>query len=393
MIFFLNISEREKRYSSLHTIWPKWSGSQIVSVLYVMAGWWHWKILKISRKTVYAGCEFFSDPRWIPFLYLRQRFCDRKAVNTNINFREKYLVYLRFYPVFPLKILIFPNQILRTFSWFITEKIGMIKRSYLSLLWSQYRGTSIILTLLIALFQLLIIWIFNSLNATPFLETVFNQLPLQLRLLFEQEFMPALSVAGAVAFGFNHPLVLIAISIVAVVIPSRQIAGESENGRLEMLLSLPIKRKELTFSLLIFTSGISLMIITGGMVGSMTGLLITGNFNLSLLCNLLEICINLWLVFLLIGSYSILISVFSQEGSRAGLLSGGLTLIFYLFYFLSSVWPPLEFTRYFNIFYYYQPQRLMFDKIEFLDNIFVLLITAAICILAFLVRFEKRDIP
>ncbi|MBN2366894.1 MAG: ABC transporter permease subunit [Calditrichaeota bacterium] len=269
----------------------------------------------------------------------------------------------------------------------------MIKRSYLSLLWSQYRGTSIILTLLIALFQLLIIWIFNSLNATPFLETVFNQLPLQLRLLFEQEFMPALSVAGAVAFGFNHPLVLIAISIVAVVIPSRQIAGESENGRLEMLLSLPIKRKELTFSLLIFTSGISLMIITGGMVGSMTGLLITGNFNLSLLCNLLEICINLWLVFLLIGSYSILISVFSQEGSRAGLLSGGLTLIFYLFYFLSSVWPPLEFTRYFNIFYYYQPQRLMFDKIEFLDNIFVLLITAAICILAFLVRFEKRDIP
>ncbi len=269
----------------------------------------------------------------------------------------------------------------------------MIKKAYMALTWSLYRMVIIVFTLLIALLQLLVIWVFNALNATSFLETVFNQLPLQMRVLFEQEFMPVFSVTGAAAFGLNHPLVLIAISIVAITIPARQIAGDSENGRLEMIMAIPLRRWTLIFSIWGSSALAILLVVCGGAAGSVTGLTITGYLNLTVLGNILKISVNLWLLFLLISSYTLLISVLSREGSRAALLAGGITFSLYLIYFISSIWSKLNFLKMLNIFNYYQPQELMLQDSSVFPSLGILLLLIILCIATAIYSFERRDIP
>ncbi len=269
----------------------------------------------------------------------------------------------------------------------------MLSLPYLSLGWKLYRSMIVFGTILTGALQFLVVWIFNSLNATPLIETFFQQLPPQMRLLFENEFMPSMSISGAVALGFNHPIVLFLMGLVAIVIPARQIAGESENGLLELLLSLPYQRKQLLFSLWIFAASALLLVVLGAFSGSVIALIATRNLNIIFLGHLLKVSLNLWSLFLLVMSCAVMVSVFNREGSRAGLTGAIVIFTFYFIYFLSSIWESLEFTKHFNIFNYYQPQKLIFGGINLGRNLLVLSILTLICLIIAFLHFEERDIP
>ena len=72
----------------------------------------------------------------------------------------------------------------------------------------MHRGLLIFGFAFLAFIQFLIITIMNSIDYVPVIETIISQLPPRLQMLFNQEFISRLSINGAVAFGFNHPLVL-----------------------------------------------------------------------------------------------------------------------------------------------------------------------------------------
>ncbi len=269
----------------------------------------------------------------------------------------------------------------------------MINPTYMFLVWKLHRGLILFSFLFLALMQFLIIWIIGSLNYLPFIETFIQQLPPQIRILFSEELINRFSINGAAAFGFNHPLVLAVLGLSAIMIPARHIAGEVESGSLEIIISHPIKRIEIIFSLWLSYLIILLFIIVGGWIGSYTALTVKSQINLQISKKLFQIGLNLWLLFLLIMSYTLFISTFKSEGNKTGIIGAIITLLFYLMNFFSTIWDSLQFTKFFNIFTYYQPQKLMFTERSFWSNAIVLLTIIFICLGAGMFRFHKRDIP
>jgi ABC-type transport system involved in multi-copper enzyme maturation permease subunit len=129
------------------------------------------------------------------------------------------------------------------------------------------------------------------------------------------------------------------------------------------------------------------------MIGSLTSIILFHHLTTGLFIHILQIGMNLWLLIVLVFSYTTLIAVFGKMGSKPGNFSAIITLVFYLVSFLSQIWYALDFTRPFNIFSYYEPQKLMFNKGNFTLDVLVLSALILICFGISLRQFEKRDIP
>jgi ABC-type transport system involved in multi-copper enzyme maturation permease subunit len=269
----------------------------------------------------------------------------------------------------------------------------MINWPYTLLIWRINRGLILFGFLLVGFLQFVIISIFSSLEYTPFIELFIKQLPPQLQAVFSEEFINRFSINGAAAFGYNHPLVLSILGIAAITIPARHLAGEAETGTLEILMAHPFRRDQYFISLWFSAAMVIFFIILGGWCGSFSALILKQKFNPLLMGKLLQIGINLWFLFLLIMSCSITISGYGREGNKAGLMAAAITLFFYLLYFLGTIWEEIHFSKIFNIFHYYQPQKLMFGQKSFWLNSLVLLILTSILFFLAKRQIEKRDIP
>jgi len=269
----------------------------------------------------------------------------------------------------------------------------MLNKTYFLLIFRLYRGLILFSALFVGFMQFLIVWIFASFDYMPIIEAFLNQLPQQMRVLFSDQFMTYLSIDGAAAFGFNHPLVLLVLGLLTITISSRQIAGESENGILELHLAHPLKRNTFYITLWFALCVILILVILTGLAGSLLSLTLKAKVKLHMVIPLFKIGLNLWLLFVLIMSYSLLISSIEKESSKAGLLSAIITLLFYFIFFLGSIWTFLDRIQFLNIFFYYQPQKHMFQQISLVKNIIVLTLLIIINFYIGLRQFVKRDIP
>lgn len=269
----------------------------------------------------------------------------------------------------------------------------MIKLVYLSLILKNNRGFAIFSMVFITSLQFLILYLVTTIDTASILAAILDQLPEKMRIFLNDSFFSTLTFDGAAAFGFNHPLVLALLAINAINIPVNHITHEIESGTLELLLAHPFQRVSLINTLWVSGSLIILSIIIAALVGSFTSILLFHQLNTELIIRLLQISFNLWLLFVLIFTFTLLISVYGKMGSKAGNISAVITLVFYLLHFLSQLWDALEFTRPFNIFSYYEPQKLMFDQGNFGRDITVLSSLVIICFVISLWKFRKRDIP
>jgi ABC-type transport system involved in multi-copper enzyme maturation permease subunit len=62
-------------------------------------------------------------------------------------------------------------------------------------------------------------------------------------------------------------------------------------------------------------------------------------------------------------------------------------------FFLAQLWSKLSFTNYFNIFNYYQPQKIMLGQGSTSRDILVLFLLTLVCLGLSLRHFGKRDVP
>ncbi len=244
-----------------------------------------------------------------------------------------------------------------------------------------------------AALQFLIIWLITTIDYEPIMASIMEQLPTFFRLYFEEEFINRFSARGGAAFGFNHPIVLSLLAINAIIISARHIAGEIEKGTLELLLAYPVKRTKLLMSLWVSGSMILLLIVGAAGVSSITAVAIYHDLTLDIFIPLFKIIGNLWLLFVLIMSFTLAISTFSKETGKTGLLSAAVILIFYFFHFLSRIWEAISFIKPFNIFTYYQPQKLMFGERSFVLHLAVLSTLIVICVIISIKQLNRRDIP
>ena len=113
---------------------------------------------------------------------------------------------------------------------------------------------------------------------------------------------------------------------------------------------------------------------------------------MAIFVKLIQIGFNLWLFFVLILSYTLLIATFGKKGSKAGNISAVITLVFYLLHFLSQLWSTIEFTIPFNVFTYYEPQKLMFGQGNIILDTAVLGSLIIVCLFLSAWQFNTRDI-
>lgn len=269
----------------------------------------------------------------------------------------------------------------------------MNRLAYPRFIWSNHRGLMIFSIIFIAAMQFLVVKLITTFDTASILSAIMDQLPAQFRQFLTQEFLTVLSVEGAAAFGFNHPMVLTVLAINAIILPTRDLAGEIEGGTMELLLAYPVRRTTLLLSLWISGVVMLLVIISGGFIGSLTAISIFYQLNFHFFVKLLQIVSNLWLLFTLIFTFTLLLAVFGREGSKIGARAAAVILIFYLLHFLSGIWDALKFTRPFNIFTYYPPAQLMFEQSDFWLNALILVILTTVCLLVGLRQFNRRDIP
>lgn len=269
----------------------------------------------------------------------------------------------------------------------------MINCPLFKLLWKIQKPFVIFSFVFIGFLQFFIIWIFSTLNYIPIFEAIYNQVPPHLKVLLDEQFMYRLSIKGAAAFGMNHPLVLVIMGILAVAYSVRLISGEAEKGLLELLLSHPLERNRFFSTLFLSTAFFLFIAVSGALTGSFTALMLKKQGTAEILINLSSIGINLWFLFLLIASYSLLLAVYSKERGKFGSAAMVITLTFYLLHFIGSFWEELAFLKPFNIFSYYLPQKQMFGEIQLYRNIIPLAGLTFSCFILGMKRFSRRDLP
>jgi ABC-2 type transport system permease protein len=187
-------------------------------------------------------------------------------------------------------------------------------------------------------------------------------------------------------FTFMGPILLLVYAIGA---GSRAIAGEEERGTLDLLLSMPVRRRTVVFETFVALAvGTFAIAATAWLVTAIVGPL----FDLTIRVeNLAAAYLNLYLLALAFGTTAL--AVGAGTGSRGlaiGVSSGGALAAFLLNTFAGSVsW--LGPYRYLSPFYYYtghDPLRTGFTP---MDPI-VLAGISAVALGVALVTFERRDL-
>lgn len=269
----------------------------------------------------------------------------------------------------------------------------MNKMGYIRLIWRNNRGFAIFSMVFITLLQFLILYLVTTFDTLAIVSAILEQIPEKMRMFLNDSFFNMLTLDGAAAFGFNHPLVLAVLAINAINIPVHHISRELETGTLELLLSHPFRRKSLIVSLWISGCVILLSIIAAALIGSYSAIAIFHQLSMGIFLKMLQISFNLWLLFVLIFTYTLLIVTFGKTGGKAGNISAIITFAFYMLHFLAQLWSSIEFTKPFNIFTYYEPQNLMFKQDNIVLNSAVLGSLVVICLVLSLWQFNRRDIP
>jgi len=268
-----------------------------------------------------------------------------------------------------------------------------VSRTYLLNLFRTHRVLLLAGFLFVCGFQVVVLALVGSAGMLEFIQNVFRQMPLPAQQFFGADLMARFTASGAVALGYSHPFVLVMTVFVAILLPTRHIAGEIEAGTLELVLSMPVRRSAIGLSLWV-GGGLALLLLTSGCwLGTALGLLLYPEIEMVDTSLIVKLGLNLWLLLFAICSYTLLISAFQREAGAVAQRAVVVTLLFYFLYYAIPVWPEAEFLSPFTIFHYYQPQKIMQGEPIWVRNVAVLssliLITAA----ASIVKLVRRDIP
>lgn len=269
----------------------------------------------------------------------------------------------------------------------------MMNLTYMRFIWKNHWGLALFSAVLAAILQFLIIWIISTIDTEPFLNGFLRQLPPQVQILFNEEFMLSFSAKGGASFGFNHPVVLTLLGILAITVPARHISGEAESGTLELLMAHPLRREALLLSLWSSAAFLLLAVVLGALIGSVNALIIFKQFEVEIFRGLLVIATNLWLLFIVVMTFTLLLSAGERDSGRTSSRSAAVIISLYFWQFISTIWESVSFTKAVNLFHYYQPQKLMFGQRSFGLNAAVLLLLLSGLLVGALCRFARRDIP
>jgi ABC-type transport system involved in multi-copper enzyme maturation permease subunit len=216
--------------------------------------------------------------------------------------------------------------------------------------------------------------------------------PLFLRTLIEQQFFGVMSNAGILAFGWNHPITLALGTAVPIILAAHSVAGEIENGAMELVVSQPVSRFAYLFGHVLFAI-ISMVIISVlATAGTLVGQYVY-KFEAFSLSPLFRIALNFFLLNLSWYGISLLISVFSREAGRVATIGFLLALVSYFINVIGGLWDQAAFMLPYSLHTYYSPKDVLVGQISPVFNLILLSVITFVSICTAFWKFIKRDLP
>lgn len=271
------------------------------------------------------------------------------------------------------------------------QLLALVHRSF-----RRARGLLVSLAAVLAIFQVLVVVAGSYLQQQQGFSQLVAMLP-----VFAQQFFGAFltSFTGMVAFGYWHPVVVIAFVGVAIVVASEP-AADLESGVVDLVLARPFPRGRLIARSVIVTtlttvvlaaimlaaSAGSLAVVGGGQSGGAAGAVgatmrVVG-----------KLAVNLVAVSWCLGGLSLaLAAVLPRRGAAAG-AAGIAAFALYLLNALADV--SSAFQRYgpYSPFHYYQPMAIVSGGTRWVGDVILLIGVAAILALFGYAAWARRDL-
>ena len=196
---------------------------------------------------------------------------------------------------------------------------------------------------------------------------------------------------AAVALGVGHPIAIVLQLVYPLGFAALAIAGERQNGTLEVLLSRPVSRRSVFATLLLAILGIAAVTtaatVAGTVIGSamygLTGELDAGREAL--------LYLNMVLLLAAIAGIALAASAsFDRPGPAIG-ITLAIVLFGYVLEILGQMWPDAEVIQPASLFHYMRPFDILAGRGQASD-LLVLLVVFGIAVAYALWRFPRRDL-
>ena len=203
------------------------------------------------------------------------------------------------------------------------------------------------------------------------------------------------STIGPVAvasIAWLHPVVLALVWAQAITYCTRMPAGEVDRGTIDVLFGLPVSRTRVYVleSVVWLASGLVLLAI--GLLGNLMG-----GWSLDPQApvapgQLIIVVINLYCLYIAVGSVAYLVSSLSGRRGRAVGIVFGIVLASYLLNSLAQFWGPAKSVAFLSLQYYYRPLLVLRETAWPVKDMLVLIAVGAVLWLAGAMIFARRDI-
>lgn len=242
-------------------------------------------------------------------------------------------------------------------------------------------------------FQILISAIVANTNIEGAIQELSGSLPPFIKNFLTEELALGIGSRGLIVFAWNHPVVHAMLAAVIMTLASRAIAGEIEDGTLEIILAQPLSRPVYLAAQIIFTFFVLVALISAMLIGVRLGLSIYGLQRVLSWPIFLPVALNLLSLEMAIYGVTLLLSSLWREAGRVVTITLLFVLISYLLQVVTRLWPAIQFLQHYTIFEYYSPQRMVLNEGISWGNIVVLLAVGFATGGAGWWRFMRRDVP
>lgn len=246
--------------------------------------------------------------------------------------------------------------------------------------------------LFLGAFEFLICGIVATVDVSGMLKEVTKAVPSFLQSLLSEQVLAGMTTRGLVAFGWNHPLALALGAAVAITLASRAVAGEIENGMLELLLSQPLSRRNYLLTHILFATLTLAALSLAGVLGTYLG---QRYYALNLFGSrpLLQLALNFFLLQLAWYSLALVLSVYARESGRVTGVVFLLVLASFFAQVFGKLWPAAAWLLPYSLYNYYSPPEILVESLLSTSSLAVLAGVSLLGLGLSFWRFEKRDIP
>ena len=189
-----------------------------------------------------------------------------------------------------------------------------------------------------------------------------------------------------------HPVVLALVWAQGIAFCTRMPAGEVDHGTIDVLFGLPVSRTRVYAleSVVWLVSGLVLVAI--GLLGNLIGGWLSGPQAPLAPGQLIIVVINLYCLYVAVGSVAYLVSSLSDRRGRAVGIVFGVVLASFLLNSLAQFWGPAKSIAFLSLQNYYRPLLILRETAWPVKDMLVLIAVSAILWTAGAMIFARRDI-